>query len=113
MRAILVNSTDRNVNAIDIKGNDFREIAKLIGCSTIASGYSFSNKDFMYVDDEGLFTDNDNGFIIHEEGNNWGMQKLIGNALIVGSDEDGNDLDAVSTVDEVKSIIKFCKLNLK
>jgi len=112
MRAILVNSTEKEINVIDIKGNNYREIAKLIGCSTIASGYSFKNNDFMYVDDEGLFTDNDNGFIIHQEGNTWGMQKLIGNALIVGSDEDGNDLDAVSTVDEVKSIIKFCKLYL-
>jgi hypothetical protein len=109
MRAIFIDSTDRNVYEARIKGNDFREIRSLIGCDIIAGGYSFNNGDYMYVDDEGLFQTNRNGFIINVEGNTWGEQQLIGNALIVGSskDDDGSDADAVSSIEEIKKIIQF------
>ncbi len=109
MRAIFIDSTDREVYEAKITGNDFKEIRKLIGCDIITGGYNFFNGDFMYVDDEGLFQTNRNGFIIHQEDNAYGEQQLIGNALIVGSDEDGNDLDATSTIEYIKSIIKFHK----
>lgn len=107
MRAIFIDSTDKQVYEARIKGNDFREIRDLIGCLIIAGGYSFENGDYMYVDDEGLFQSNRNGFIINVPGNSYGEQQLIGNALIVGSDEDGNDQDATSTIDYIKSIISF------
>jgi len=107
MRAIFIDSTDRQVYEAIIKGNDFREIARLIGCDIITGGYNFRNRDYMYVDDEGLFQSNRNGFVIHQKGNAYGEQQLIGNALIVGSDEDGNDQDAVSSIEDIKKIISF------
>ena len=107
MRAIFIDSKDRNVYEANIKGNDFREIRDLIGCEIITGGYSFDNGDYMYVDDEGLFQTNRNGFIINVPGNLYGEQQIIGNALIVGSDDDGNDCDATSTIDYIKKIISF------
>ena len=109
MRAIFIDSTDRNIYEAKIKGNDFREIRDLIGCDIITGGYSFDNGDYMYVDDEGLFQTNRNGFVISVPGNSWGEQYLIGNALIVGSskDDDGSDADAVSSIEEIKKIISF------
>lgn len=107
MRAIFIDSTDKQVYEAIIKGNDFREIRDLIGCDIITGGYRFDNDDYMYVDDEGLFQTNRNGFIIHQEGNLYGEQQLIGNALIVGSDPDGNDQNATSTIEYIKSIISF------
>lgn len=107
MRAIFIDSTDREVYEAKIKGNDFREIRDLIGCDIITGGYNFENGDFMYVDDEGLFQSNRNGFVIHEEGNAYGERQLIGNAIIVGGDEDGNDQNATSTIEEIKKIISF------
>jgi len=111
MRAIFIDSTDRNVYEARIKGNDFREIRDLIGCDIITGAYSFENGDYMYVDDGGLFQTNRNGFIISVPGNSWGEQYLIGNALIVGSskDDDGGDADAVSSIEEIKKIIQFKK----
>ena len=109
MRAIFIDSTDKQVYEARIKGNDFREIRDLIGCLIITGAYSFENGDYMYVDDEGLFQSNRNGFIINVPGNSYGEQQLIGNALIVGSDEDGNDRDATSTIEYIKSIISFHK----
>jgi hypothetical protein len=109
MRAIFIDSNDREVYEARIEGNDFKEIRKLIGCEIITGGYSFENDDYMYVDDEGLFQSNRNGFIINVPGNSYGEQQLIGNALIVGSDEDGNDRDATSTIEYIKSIISFHK----
>ena len=109
MRALFIDSTDREVYEAVIKGNDFREIARLIGCDIIAGGYSFENGDYMYVDDEGLFQTNRNGFIIHDDSITDRKIQIIGNALIVGSDEDGGDRDATSTIEEVKSILGFHK----
>jgi hypothetical protein len=56
-----------------------------------------------------LFQTNRNGFVINVDGNTWGEQQLIGNALIVGSskDDDGSDADAVSSIEEIKKIISF------
>jgi hypothetical protein len=110
MRAIFIDSTDRNIYEARIKGNDFKEIRSLIGCDIIAGGYSFDNGDYMYVDDEGLFQTNRNGFVINVEGNTWGEQQLIGNALIIGSnqdDDDGSDADAVSSIEDIRKIISF------
>jgi hypothetical protein len=109
MRAIFINSTDREVYEAKITGNDFREIRKLIGCDIISGAYSFANGDYMYIDDEGLFQTNRNGFIIHDDSINDRKIQIIGNALIVGSDEDGNDRDATSSIEEVKSILGFHK----
>lgn len=109
MRAIFIDSTDREVYEAKITGNDFREIRKLIGCDIITGGYSFDNDDYMYVDDEGLFQTNRNGFIINVPGNSYGEQQIIGNALIIGSTEDGMDSDATSTIEYIKSIISFHK----
>jgi hypothetical protein len=109
MRAIFIDSNDKQVYEARIKGNDFREIRSLIGCDIITGGYSFDNGDYMYVDDEAIFTTNRNGFIINVEGNSWGAQQLIGNALIIGSskDDDGSDADAVSSIEDIKKIISF------
>jgi len=109
MRAIFIDSTDKNIYETSIKDNDFREICSLIGCDTIAGGYSFDNGDYMYVDDEGLFQANRNGFIMNVPGNTWGEQQLIGNALILGSskDDDGSDADAVSSIEDIRNIIQF------
>ena len=111
MRAIFIDSNDKQVYEARIKGNDFREIRSLIGCDIIAGGYSFDNGDYMYIDDEGLFQTNRNGFVINLEGNSWGEQQLIGNALIVGSskDDDGSDADALSSIEDIKKIISFIK----
>jgi hypothetical protein len=109
MRAIFIDSNDRNVYEAIIKGNDFREIRSLIGCDIITGGYSFDNGDYMYIDDEGLFQTNRNGFIINVPGNTWGAQQLIGNALIIGSskNDDGSDADAVSSIEDIKNLILF------
>ena len=110
MRAIFIDSNDKQVYEARIKGNDFREIRSLIGCDIITGGYSFDNGDYMYVDDEGLFQTNRNGFIINNEGD-WGADEvqLIGNALIIGSskDDDGSDADAVSSIEDIRKIIQF------
>ncbi len=109
MRAIFIDSTDRLVYEANITGNDYYEICKVIGCKAISGSYTFENGDYMYIDDQGLFQTNRNGFVIHQEGNIFGKQQIIGNALVVGSDKNGNDLDAVSTIEDIKNYIQFYK----
>ena len=105
MRAIFIDSKNRDITEITIKGNDYKEIAKIIDCGIIAGGYKFENADYMYVDDEGLFQSNGNSFIINSDID----IDIVGNALIIGIDEDGNDIDATSTIEEIKNIITFHK----
>lgn len=107
MRAIFIDSTDKEVYEAIIEGNDYYEICNIIGCRAISGSYTFKNGDYMYKDDQVLFQTNRNGFVIHEEGNIFGKRQIIGNALIVGCDADDNDIDVISNIKDIKKIISF------
>lgn len=84
--------------------NDYKDIYDLIGngCTTFACPIEFDNGDALYVDDEGLYHDNQGCFIM--EG--WSYP-IVGNAVILGCDEEGESVDCKSTIEEISSKLKF------
>jgi hypothetical protein len=102
MKAIKINSAERTIQHITI--NDWREIAPAIGngCTLFACPVSFDNGDTMYIDDEGLYNHFDGGIIMED----W-YCPIVGNVIILGTDYEGESVDAVSTIEELSSKITF------
>ena len=102
-KAILINVVNQSVTEVII--NDYKEIYNVIGngCNTFDCPYQFDNGDTLYVDDEGLLHDEVNGCFILEGWNN----PVVGNAVIIGTNDEGDDIDCKSTIEEIKSKIKF------
>jgi hypothetical protein len=90
MRAILIDPANKTVTEIEYNG-DWETIAPLIDCSTFACPIVFENEDTMYCDDEGLFVEQEGGIMMPD----WSY-------LILGSDEEGDTVDAKSTIAEIQ-----------
>lgn len=100
MKAILINPYDQTITQVDYSG-DFRDIYKLIEaeCFDVAN---ITHGDGIFVDDEGLM----NGpthFFEHADYHS----PLAGKGLILGCNSEGESVDCKTTVEEVKSKVKF------
>jgi hypothetical protein len=101
MKALLINSTQKTITEIDLdKGLD--PIYKAIGngCNCFACPVVFDNGDTLYVDDEGLFKQQEGAFMFP----NWAYP-IVGNAVIVGCDDEGESVDAKSTPQDFSDIM--------
>lgn len=102
-KAILIDVVNQLVSHIDI--GHYKEIYDAIGngCSTFDCPFQLDNGDTLYVDDEGLLHDNVYGCFIL---NGWNVP-CVGNAIILGTSDDGESIDCKSTIEEIKKQIKF------
>jgi hypothetical protein len=104
MKALLIDSILQTIVAIDVpKRNHLHEIYKALDCSTITAPVTFPNGDTLYCDDEYWLTQHDQlaGFMYPQ----WAYP-ICGKSLIIGCDEDGDDVDCKSTIEEItKDII--------
>ena len=104
-KAILINSENQTLSYIQLS-DDYREIPKAIGngCELFCCPITFDNMDGMYADDESLLRPDDikGGFIMDD----W-YYPLVGNAIILGTDDEGESVDVKTTIEEIQSQIKF------
>ena len=108
MKAILIDVLNENVRMVEVDDNDvLRSWYKHIGCSMVEVGHYFNNHDSVLVDEEGLFSiDNDSKFFTIKGGH----QPFIGNGLVVGVNNKGESVDPHISVDEVRSMVEFYTL---
>ena len=103
-KAIKIDSENQKLEYITI-GDDYREISSAIGnnCGLFTCIY-LDDEDAMYCDDDSLLRPSDikGGFLI--EG--WNTP-IVGNAIILGTDEDGDSSDCHVTIEELGDNIKF------
>lgn len=99
MKAILINPADKTVKSIEI-GSHYSEIYKVIDCNTFECPVIFPNQDTLYCDEEGLFKVQDGGTLMK----NWGYP-ILGKMIVIGSNDEGESQDCVSTVEEIQSLI--------
>lgn len=108
MKAIKIDVEKRDVYNIEM-GKDYREIYKVIGnnCTMFAVPVTFENMDSLFCDDESLLrNDIKGGFMMP----GW-VTPIIGNAVIIGTDDEGESVDCLSDLDEIKSKVVFLDLN--
>ena len=102
-KGIKINSELQTLEYV-LLGNDYKEIYPIIGekCSMFACPITFDNEDTMYVDDEGMYQGYTKGFMM----DNW-QYPIFGNALILGADEEGDSIDAKSSIEDFKGELVF------
>jgi hypothetical protein len=104
MKAIKIDVEKQEVSIIEIE-KGLQAIYDAIGndctCMTGVLGY---NGDYMYADDESLLRPSTikGGFIYPD----WNYP-VVSNAIILGTDEDGESTDCKSTLEEIKSDLRF------
>ena len=105
MKAILINPKLQTINHVDYSG-DYKDISKLTECTTFTAVYPFDNcEDTIYLDDEGLLKSSNYCFTFRcDDGRN---EPLMGNALILGTDEEGDSKDVETSIDEIKRRVSF------
>lgn len=103
MKAIFIDAKNRKVELVDRDFENYKLINEQIGCDIFTYATSFNNGDVLYVDDEGLFDRGCNSFFTYEGAH----QPFAGNGLILGTDEEGDSVDAATTLIEVASKVQF------
>ena len=95
----VVNQTVTNIIIDDI--NDiYKEIGN--GCQLFCCPVDFENGDTLYTDDESLLRENVEGCFLMD---NWAYA-IVGNAIILGTDEEGESVDCKSSIMDIyKEII--------
>jgi hypothetical protein len=108
MKAIKIDVEKQEVSIIEIE-KGLRAIYDAIGngCNCITAPISYENDDTMYCDDEALLNpENIKGGFMYP---NWSYP-IVSNALIMGTDEDGESTDCQSTLEEIKKGIRFISI---
>lgn len=103
MRAILIDPEHGEVKEFDFDYTDYKDICAAVGCDLMAVAFSLPNGDACFVDDEGLINGRwtDSFTFNHPRWGAW--QPFNGRGLILGTGEDGESIDAVSPLEEIRS----------
>tara|TARA_R110001606_G_C14974028_1_gene603541 strand:- start:167 stop:517 length:351 start_codon:yes stop_codon:yes gene_type:complete len=100
MKGILINPLDKTIKEVVYTG-DFREIYDLVDCRTFDCVMVDSEND-MYIDDEGLYVDDQKYFRMVELGANY-----AGKALVLGHDDEGETISTTLTLQMVKDVVQW------
>ena len=100
MKGILINPHEETITEVEYSGN-YKEIYSLIDCRTFDVAMAKENND-LYLDDEGLFKDNQKYFRMVELGANY-----AGKGLILAHDDEGESTATTLTLQEVKDMVQW------
>jgi len=105
MQAILIDPFTQTIEAVDYSG-DYKDIYSLLECDLFTTVYRVvvtAMADTLYVDDEGLYVEDQKFFKLKGY-----PQPLAGRGLVLGSTDDGDSTDCVSTVEDIQDIVEWC-----
>ena len=107
MKAFLINSETKTIEQIDYSG-DYKDIYKLCDFEIFTVITLTGKNDSVFVDDEGLFKEKQTFFYVtHEDGNLSNYVMLAGNGLVLGCNDDGDSVEPIMTLDELRSRIHW------
>ena len=103
MKAILINPYNNTILEVEHDGN-LKSIYKLLDCSMIEAPVHYDNNDTMYCNENAwLEVEVDSilaGFMFPDY-----SYAILGKALIVGTDDEGNDVECKSNISDFDNII--------
>jgi len=97
MKGILINPFDETVKEVNLLGN-IEEIYLLTECKTFDI-VALSDKDDLYVDDEGLLYDN-RYFTIYGKA-------IAGRGLIMAHDDEGSSISTTFSLQEIEDVVEW------
>jgi muramoyltetrapeptide carboxypeptidase LdcA involved in peptidoglycan recycling len=102
MRGILIDPFKRTVTEVDTIGN-LAAIYELLGVDCVTA-VSVGENQILFLDDEGLFVPKEEQEYWHLKGSN---QPYAGKGLLLGLDEEGENIDSAMTFWEVNLLVTF------
>jgi hypothetical protein len=101
MKAYLIDPYEHTITEVEYSG-DYTDIYKLIDASCFDCVGFNKFKDTLYIDDEGLYKEHKEFFMI--EGY---PQPLVGKALVLGTNAHGNSIAPKISLTKLKSMVDF------
>ena len=105
MKALFIDPTDETIRFISYDG-DYKSIYRILGCRTFEAVYPFDNGDTLWIDEEGLLKDSNFAFNIRADNPKFN-QTIMGKALVLGTDAEGESIECKTTLEDLKSRIRF------
>jgi len=102
MKVILIDTKNEEIKEVE-HDDTLKNIYKFVDCATF-DVLRLDGVNGIYVDDEGLFVENQLFFTYH--GDNY-SHTLAGNGLILGVDSEGNSIAPTITLEEVQEAVDF------
>lgn len=102
IRGILIDPFTRTVTEVETEGG-LASIYELLGVAYVTV-IPISDGQAIYIDDEGLLVEKG-----HQEYWQWAgsNQPYAGKGLVLGGDEEGDNVDATSTLEEIAGLVTF------
>jgi len=100
MRAILIDPFTQTIEEVDYSG-DYKDIYGLIQCELFSTVYCL--EDTLFVDDEGLYVKDQRYFKVAGY-----PQPLAGRGLLLGTNEEGDSVDATAKLSVLEKVIEWC-----
>ena len=101
MKAFIILPQSRSIEEVNYSG-DYKQIYDLIGARAFDIARLYKNGDGAYVDDEGLYAENQ-FFWIHR---NY-PSPLAGTALLLGCNEEGEDTAPNTSIEQLIEDVKW------
>lgn len=98
MKAYLIDPFEKSISEVEYSG-DFNDIYKLINADLFDVAY-IDDKLGVFVDDEGLFKDNQEFFQV-------GYAMLAGYGLVLGTDDEGNSISPNISLKDLAKKVRF------
>ena len=105
IKAIYIDAIAQTVEPVEVDGsldNYYRLIRTPTRIMEAVYPRVLTGGDVLYVDEEGLYNDHPGGFLIMGY-----SQPMVGSGVIVGTNEDGDSVDAKTAVDAVRAAVRF------
>ena len=103
MKSILIDPFTRTISEVEYSGN-YQQIYDLIDCECYDCARINKHGDAIFVDDEGLISEKEQKFFLHEDY----PQPLAGKGLVLGCRaSDGETIAPTTTIGEVASKVKW------
>lgn len=100
---IVIDAKKREVREVEVDSENWRAIAGVLGCDYFTIAESLPNGDALFVDDEGWLKANADGF-------GFGEAIFAGSGFVLGSDEDGETVNAKTDVEAVRKAVRWVPL---
>ena len=101
-RILLIDATAREVREVYVQ-EGLQGWYNAIGCDLVTVvTYIGDQGDSLLVDDEGLLKSPKHFFLFGDY-----VQPLAGNGIIVGCDDEGETIDAKSSVEDIRGMVRF------
>lgn len=105
MKALFIDPTNETIRFLSYDG-DYKSIYRILGCRTFEAVYPFDNGDTLWIDEEGLLKDSNFAFNIRADNPKFN-QTIMGKALVLGTDAEGESIECKTTLEDLKSRISF------